>query len=140
MDDGEGRGQGLPRDGGGVLGCRMRVTLALALLATLGLAEPAGAVAAAARLPSAEQVSAYVRDNWPDYARRIGGEGAAITLVAVKDVACEDVAGTPDCTIQLTVREADGSQREQVLSSSFEWTADGLIEEVIVLRHRRRTS
>jgi hypothetical protein len=118
----------------------MRVTIAFALLATLGLANPAGAVAAGARLPSADQVAAYVRDNWPDYARRIGGEGAAITLVAVKDVVCEDRSGTPDCAFQVTVRGADGGQRELALSSSFEWTADGRLEEVIVLHHRRRTS
>jgi hypothetical protein len=118
----------------------MRVTLALVLLATLGLTGPAGAATAPVRLPNADQVAAYVRDNWPDYVRRIDGEGATITLVEVKDVVCEDLSGTPDCAFKVTVRAADGAQRELALSSSFEWTADGQLEEVIVLRHRRRTS
>lgn len=115
----------------------MRVRMLLTALALAGVADPA---LAAVRLPSVEQVQAYVRDNWADYARRIDGEGSSIILVAVKDVVCRDLSGTPDCAFKVTVRRADGGQHDQALSSSFEWAPDGTLDEVIVLRPRRRPS
>ena len=115
----------------------MRVRLLLTVLALTGV--PTFALAAA-RLPSADLVAAYVRDNWADYARRIDGGDAATTLVTVKDVVCRDLRGTPDCAFKVTVRRADGAQRDQALSSSFDWTPQGGLEEVIVLRTPRRDS
>jgi hypothetical protein len=114
--------------------------LAVASIVSSGQGRPASA---AVRLPSAALVQAYVRDNWPDYASRINRAGtpadAPVALVAVKEVACRDVRGTPDCQFSVTVRLADGRERDQSLSSSFDWTSDGGIEEVIVLRHMKKT-
>jgi hypothetical protein len=115
----------------------MRVRMILTVLALIGVSEQA---VAKVRLPSARQVSAYVRDNWADYARRIDGEGSTIILVKVKDVVCRERSGVPDCAFKVVVRRADGGQHDQALSSSFEWTADGGLEEIVVLRPRRRAS
>lgn len=115
----------------------MRVPIFLALFAALGLA---GSASASVRLPTSDQVAAYVRDNWADYAPRIEGQAAPVALVAVRSVVCRDLAGTPDCAFQVTVRLADGRERDHALSSSFEWTPEGALEEVIVLRPRRRMS
>jgi hypothetical protein len=145
MDEGEGRGQGLPRGGEAVLGSRMRVSIVPLLVAAL-----AGAPALAApkpdsrpsRLPAVDQVAAYVRDNWADYARRIDvpADTPPPALETVQDVACRNTTGTPECAITVSVRLADGSVRDETLTSSFEWAEDGQIEEVVVLRPRRRTS
>jgi hypothetical protein len=114
----------------------MRVLTVSVLLAAL-LAGPA---TAATRLPTADQVAAYVRENWDDYARRLDGAPASPALVAVKDVRCRDLSGTPDCAFTVTVRLADGAQHDEALASSFEWAADGGLEEVIVLRSPLRTT
>ncbi|MBO9710608.1 MAG: hypothetical protein J7521_20595 [Caulobacter sp.] len=114
----------------------MRVLTVSVLLAAL-LAGPA---VAAARLPTADQVAAYVRENWDDYARRLDGAPASPTLLAVKDVRCRDLSGAPDCAFTVTVRLADGVRRDQVLASSFEWAPDGSLEEVVVLRSPLRST
>lgn len=95
-----------------------------------------------AALPTAAQVEAYVRDHWASYERRVAGFAPPhedrSTLVSVRTLGCDDYFGTPECRFAVVARFADGREREETLSSTFDWLPDGSLREVIVLVHERR--
>lgn len=118
------------------------MTAALWIAAAIALTAGAALADDPVRMPTADQVAAYVRDSWRnEYAlrfSRLSGESREADLLSVKDVTCRDYFGRPDCSFLITAGLADGRERSLPMSATFEWTREGSLEEVIVLIHERK--
>lgn len=87
-----------------------------------------------------DEVAAYVRAHWSDYARQAAQlsprNGAEAVLVSLGDSKCDDYFGVAMCQIAATLRFGEETV-EHRFWSTFDRTVEGSLEEVIILVHER---
>ena len=96
--------------------------------------------AAPIRLPTNQEVSAYVTQHWTDFSERAATFAARgderPSLKSVRNTDCWHPYGISvfaECSFQVTVQFQDGQSREQELASRFERDPAGGFREVFVI-------
>ena len=94
------------------------------------------------RLPTEQQVNAYVPAHWQNFGPRfaqLSGRpwDTPSTFVAVKNVTCYAYYAFAECTFDLTAHFENAEPRTINTSSNFDWDDHGEPKEVFVLIERR---
>lgn len=115
----------------------------MAVLVQMAGVSCASAETVAVRMPTEQQVQDYVAANWSGYAprfARLSGQpwDTVSILDDVRNINCRDYYGFADCTFDLTAHSEGASGATILMSSTFEWTTQGQIKEVLVLVHVRK--
>lgn len=126
--------------------CEMKSVVAtLAILSLPGCtnhAAVADQVQAPQRLPTPDEVAAYVRSHWYEfYSRRVSESrdpSAQAALISVDDVKCGYYYITPICNFKVVFRSVAGTVLERRLEDTYEWDEAGKLTSVIVMYHERR--
>ena len=98
---------------------------------------------AAERLPTSEEVMAYVHAHWSsDYAKRYSSfasrPGDSAELVEVTNVACDYYIVTPECSFDVAARFPNERSQLRQMFDQFGWTGDGQLQSILVMYHMRR--
>ena len=115
--------------------------LALAACAPKAMSIEEGRVAEP--LPTAEEVTAYVRANWDAvygkrYARIAARPDDNAELIDLGNVVCNYYVVTPECSFDAIARLPDGEPHRRQMHEQFGWSTDGHLKAVLVMYHMRR--
>jgi hypothetical protein len=120
---------------------RNSIAGAIALLAA-GCAAKSTPVDVQIPLPTTSEVQTFVRENWKDwywrFANIAGHRGEDVSLESLGPVSCRYHYFTPECTVEVTGRLADGTSKTLPMFAQFERNKSGALEEVLVLYEERR--
>ena len=122
------------------------VPIGLALLCLSGCAsQPISVERARAeeRLPTPEEVTAYVVSRWgvkygPRFARFASHPLQKPVLVSVTNVSCDYYVATPECAFDVIAHFPNGPPQQQNMVDQYGWTDDGKLQSVIVMYHERK--
>ena len=97
----------------------------------------------AERLPTSEEVIAYIRDHWEDdygkrFARFSSRPNDNAELIEIGDVACDYYLVTPQCAFEVNAKFTDENPQRIPMVEQFGWDSDGHLTGVIVMYHSRR--
>jgi len=120
--------------------------LVLALLWLSGCANhavPVGQDHAEERLPTSDEVTAYIHSQWesdygPQFARLASRPSQMPTLQSVNNVSCGYYIATPECSFDVLAHFPDESPQLRNMAEQFGWSRDGTLQSVIVMYHERR--
>ena len=95
------------------------------------------------RLPSSDEVAAYIRSQWdedygPRFARFASRPLQKPVLVSVTNLSCDYYIATPECYFDVVAHFPDEPPQQRQMSDQYGWTEDGKLQAVIVMYHERR--
>lgn len=95
------------------------------------------------RLPTTDEVAAFIRVNWEsDYSKRFSRSAKRQpekpVLVNVTNVECGYYVGYPECAYEIEAQFKDGVVQKLRMNETLDWNETGQLESVIVLVHPRK--
>ena len=100
-------------------------------------------VSAPRRLPSTEEVEAFIQANWDDdysnrFSRLTFRPPEKSVLVDVTNVECGWYIAYPECAFDIEAQFTDGIVQKLRMDDTLDWDEAGQLMSVIVLYHPRK--